>query len=223
LPKYSWSGRTSRGEEITGELAAGSKEAALDTLRKQGILVATLESWSEAPDYVAARTLPARDKAGVLTRLVFGAATLVGALLFVTISRGTVVRCERARDKSVTCSVETNIAGYYLLDIEEIPHVEEAAAENSTIETRDSRANRTISSTSHQVIVRGAKRTVRSKAMSYSYGASADAIAAGVNRFLASNDRDYRAWQVEIVPLAVAGAFAVVALLSFWAAIRRLF
>ncbi|MGZ4809848.1 MAG: hypothetical protein ACXV7D_11035, partial [Thermoanaerobaculia bacterium] len=187
------------------------------SLRSQGILVTSVKSTrgdvDDLGDTTAAPMLPSRGRAGCLVRVAFGVATLAGAMLLASISHGTVIRCNRVGDNSVTCSVETNIAGYYPLFSEEVAHVEGATAENAKIESRDARTARTSTSTNHQVVVRGAKRTVRSESMSYPLGTSSDAIAAGVNRFLTSSDREYRAWQVEIIPLAMAGALAVVTLL----------
>src|SRR5262245_2607072 len=61
MPQFHWKGRTSGGQQVTGSLAAGSKEDVMSSLRRQGITVQSIEEkrgHDEEIDYEAGRRVP---------------------------------------------------------------------------------------------------------------------------------------------------------------------
>ena len=152
-------------------------------------------------------TLARRSTRRFAIRMIISLAALAGAALFVTISRGTVIDCTRA--KSVDCSVETNVAGFYSLYAERLQDVRTATADS-----------RTESGHSEAIMLTTGKRTFHSAEWGYVAGDAAPEIEKSLNAFIASTGRSYHASNVESVPLIVAAALVLAGVVLFASAIR---
>ena len=149
MAEFHWKGRTSGGQEVTGRLTAGSKEEVMASLRRQGLLVQSIEETrggSDRIDYerdrgivvaggppassaverlARARAQGPRRMRGFLIAMVFVAIGFGAGLLAPVIT----CRCERPADGVATCTLDESDLGVLPLRTQTLADVRSAEIE----------------------------------------------------------------------------------------------
>lgn len=214
---YAWRGRTSRGQELTGEIEAGSKDAAIDKLRLQRILVLSLVEGRAARGVAE----PWRHRAAAM-RLVMGALVLVGAAAVLSITSLTRIRCARSANERVDCSVQTGPLGASPLPVQPAFGVTAVAVEERIDVTKSITDRQAASLVIRRVVLRGGQGSVVTAWMSYPLGGSADEIERRLNAFLTTpSETEVRIWQMSPFVL-LSAALCLVGLFLLITSVRRL-
>ncbi|MBK5258171.1 MAG: hypothetical protein JJE51_01135 [Thermoanaerobaculia bacterium] len=221
--RFAWTGRGTRGDARSGQIDAASKSEALEALQLEGIAVMSIKAVVDGAGGTSTpftqQMLPGHGWSGFFVRLVFAFATLAGSVIFLMFTSGADIRC--TRDRTVDCSVVETKAVFYELYAEQLPKVTGSSTGNRVAQYRDSK-NVTYGIEYNFVVLHSKTRNVRSPGLAHALGASNRMISSQLNTFIASQDKELHAWQVEWIPLAMSLALFTLTLVFLRSAVRRL-
>ncbi len=221
--RFAWTGRGARGDTRSGEIDAASKREAVEALQLEGIAVMSIKGVVDGAGGTSTpftqQMLPGYGWSGFFVRLVFALATLAGSVIFLMFTSGADIRC--TRDRAVDCSVVETMAIFHELYAEQLPKVTGSSADSRAVQYHDSK-NVPYSIEYDFVVLHSKTRSVRGPGLAHPLGASNRMIASQLNNFIASEEKEFHAWQVEWIPLAMALALFTLTLVFLRSAVRRL-
>jgi hypothetical protein len=201
MPQFHWSGRTRNGQTASGTIDAPSKEAAVNALRAQNVMVTSISTREGA------------GSSGVgqrLARVVLGLALLGGATLMGMISKGARIQCARS-GAAYDCTIDTTMAGIRTLYTENT-----RGARSVTVETHVGRGKRATKSS--RLVFTGDARPLATEWMQSVMPAS-EHVAREINQAFAQQKASVDAWQIEAAPAAVA---LILGIIGLWILMRSL-
>lgn len=221
--RFAWTGREARGDTRSGQIDAASKSEALEALQLEGIAVMSIKAVVDGAGGTSTpftqQTLPGYGWSGFFVRLIFAFATLAGSVIFLMFTSGADIRC--TRDRAVDCSVIETKAVFYELYAEQLPKVTGSSADHRAVQYHDERED-PYSIEYDFVVLHSKTRSVRSPGLAHPLGASNRMISSQLNTFIASQEKEFHAWQVEWIPLAMSLALFTLTLVFLRSAVRRL-
>ncbi|PWT88268.1 MAG: hypothetical protein C5B54_10905 [Acidobacteria bacterium] len=225
MPTFEWSGRHKNGKLLSGKIEAAFEEEAVRKLRAQQIhptSIRQIGSMNPGGVTTLPRTQSGTRSRSILTRLVLGVVLLIGAASMISVSTGSIIRCQSiVSGNPYQCAIETNMGGFYPMSSEQIRSAQSASAEEKVMNSYDSQ-KRLRGTRASRVIIKGDDGSISTPWMQYPYRNSEE-IATELNAQLdhrSALSLEYR--QIEIAPVVVGIICAIAGIWLLISSIRKL-